>query len=314
MGSYKLVVGNASPVPGTAGTWSVNPPLTPDNTAVQVAGDGLTAIVDLAAVNASDTFLNCNPSLLTVYLDGEETPSGFPSGFTFLTANIRLVGSASSAVGNPSLLVLGWDGVDLFAYTVSTINSGPIVLALDITGLSDLTILSRIYRAKILASNFGVRQVIFDEFVITGEYDIESFTFAYTPNPAEGATVHPGDIITLTSPGTDPDTDLDLLELSILLGDTEITPIVQTQTLLTFEIPADFEPGLVTVYGVGNGTQFTGAEALVSYTITPVDGSGIYVLTPGKTDDTVYEDTASGDETVDIAIDNIYGKTGFVGG
>ena len=151
---------------------------------------------------------------------------------------------------------------------------------------------------------------------IEGTYELEQF--AFTASPVDGSTVHIGDTITLTSPGTDPVTDLNLSQLSIVLDQggvqTPIVPTSQTAILFVFDIPAGYPNGTTVVVAVGNGVQFSGQIALVTYSITPVDGSGIYTLVTDKSDDTIYDDTATGNSTIDVAILDPYGKIGFIGG
>ena len=160
----------------------------------------------------------------------------------------------------------------------------------------------------------GSCQIDFSFISLRLEYD---FQFAYTPNPASG-DVDPGDEVSITSPGTNPLTDLDLSELEFFIEvdgeEIPIYPTVQTQQLVTFVVPS-LPPGTpdYTISARG-GTQFSGSVGLVVYTVTMVDGSGIYVLTPGKLNDTVYTDSATDDDTIDLPIPQPFGKTGFVGG
>lgn len=58
------------------------------------------------------------------------------------------------------------------------------------------------------------------------------------------------------------------------------------------------------------GHQFEGSVTLATFTILNFEGSGIYTLVPGKTNDTLYSSTRNG-TTYDVKIPNPFGKTGF---
>lgn len=58
------------------------------------------------------------------------------------------------------------------------------------------------------------------------------------------------------------------------------------------------------------GNQFDGSIILANFVILNFEGSGIYKLVPGKTNDTLYSSSRDG-STYDVKIPNPFGKTGF---
>ena len=58
------------------------------------------------------------------------------------------------------------------------------------------------------------------------------------------------------------------------------------------------------------GTQFAGSVPLGTFTILVANATGIYRLTPGKANDTLYHSARDG-TTYDVKIPNPFGKTGF---
>lgn len=96
-------------------------------------------------------------------------------------------------------------------------------------------------------------------------------------------------------------------------------------TVIIFQIPPFIEIKLndptipnwpvitITPIIVISGTTFSGSIPLTPFVITLADASGIYSLTPGKTNDTVY-DNVNPPETIDVKIPNPFIKTGFIGG
>lgn len=139
---------------------------------------------------------------------------------------------------------------------------------------------------------------------IYGDYSILAYTF--TLNPVNGSSVDPGDVITITSDPNDPDA-LNLLGIKIV----GVKPNVQTANLLTFNVP--YTGGTFVLTAIGDGFQFTGSVILGSFIINNFDGSGIYVLVPGKRNDTIYN-TARDGTTTDYKIPNPFGRTGFISG
>jgi len=163
----------------------------------------------------------------------------------------------------------------------------------------------------VFATGGSVGQQFFTA-VIDGTYDIVSFLF--TLDPVSGSDVDVDDLITITSPGTDIFTDLDLSQLTIPMACGTVVPITQTQTLFTFRIPAACTgAGAVSIVATGNGVQFSGTITLGSLTILLTNASGIYTLVPGKTNDTLYDSARDG-TTRNVRIPDPFAKTGFIGG
>jgi hypothetical protein len=144
---------------------------------------------------------------------------------------------------------------------------------------------------------------------ITGEYTTMDITLD-APNPA-----HNGDTVTLTAPS-----GLDGVASIQLINGTDIVTVLaadfvsQSATELVFLIPIYFNfPGTVNLIGIGNGVQFSGSVTLGTLTVLIENGSGVYEIVRGKTNDTIYSNSASGNTTTDVAIPNPFGRTGFVG-
>jgi hypothetical protein len=64
----------------------------------------------------------------------------------------------------------------------------------------------------------------------------------------------------------------------------------------------------------GTGTEFDGSVLLGPIIILNTLTSGLYKIVADKTDDTMYIDSPNSDDTVEIAIPDPFGKTGFIGG
>lgn len=91
--------------------------------------------------------------------------------------------------------------------------------------------------------------------------------------------------------------------------------------VITLIIPWGFEDYTGEVELTGEvkdpkGTQFSGSVPLGTLTISYADTSGIYAVTPNKTNDTIYYRVLLGpvDATEDVVIPIPSAKTGFVGG
>lgn len=132
---------------------------------------------------------------------------------------------------------------------------------------------------------------------ISGTYDIEQFQFTFNLQPSQ--PVKPGDPVVITSDPKDPKhLNLKNLTLTITPEDPDDDPIpvkkilVQTESYLEFLLP-DFslkKPKILEIELIGNGVQFSGSvSAGILDTIYFNAASGIYVLTPGKTTDTLYD-------------------------
>ena len=140
---------------------------------------------------------------------------------------------------------------------------------------------------------------------ISGNYEI--FIWTWTLNPVSGSLVSPGDTITIASTGVDA---LLLDELTIEMGGIPIVPSAQTENLLTFIVPNI--NGSSSIIATGNGVQFGGTVLLGSLTVLVDSGSGIYFISPGKTNDTIYDRNNPG-QSIIVKIPNPFAKTGFIG-
>lgn len=179
-------------------------------------------------------------------------------------------------------------------------------------------------------------------------YTYESFTWTLE-NPAvpvHGGTLPPspteGSSVVITSPG--PPTGIDPTHISNDIGggvsdvnlfyvdvDNHIrivnipttNIITRTTTSFTFIIPPFLTasylysnklplktevPIIISV--IGDGTQFSGSVNLGSLNLYVEEASGIYILTAGKTNDTLY--TGDGNTTQDVEIPDPYIKTAFL--
>ena len=157
-------------------------------------------------------------------------------------------------------------------------------------------------------------------FLIGGAYDIVNFSFTVDPQPAVL-----GDTITVGA--TDALDEVDEIHITYIdpvsgeVVDTTVPQsafLTQTPTEITFilssaYVPSDFA-GDVMLWGVGNGTQFSGTIALGVLAILIENGSGLYRLVARKTNDTVYISSATGDDTQDVAFPDPFFQTGYVGG
>lgn len=259
------------------------------------------------------------------YLDGAAVPTPFgslPPGFTPTSASIRSkVNFASNGttfrrfVQFASLL----EEVEIIV-GAGVINSTPFP---NPTIPSALNLLNNGMGIRHLLAGIGANNVQIDLLEIEGNYD--SVAFQYTLDPAAGSDVEAntpdingepannGTLITIESDPLDP-THLLLDELTISVTCGSVIIKTQTETLLEFWIPSSCSgSGSTNITATGNGVQFSGSVNLGALNILETDGSGIYVITPGKTNDTLYSSERDG-TTRDVKIPNPLGKTGFVGG
>jgi hypothetical protein len=118
------------------------------------------------------------------------------------------------------------------------------------------------------------------------------------PDPA------PSTPTTITIEGTDLD-GLDDLTLVVDGTTFPITPIIQNTTQIVFVV----ETGV----HVGTATIFSGSVELGTLTIYLASGSGIYRIVKNKRNDTQY-DRSTPSATIDVAIPEPFGETGFIGG
>lgn len=127
--------------------------------------------------------------------------------------------------------------------------------------------------------------------------------------------------VTVTSDGPDAMDFTQLLTVTLDWTDADGNPhsvdvpqilwIVITINLFTFLVPAGVDGQIVTVNVTS--TQFSGSVELGKLiTIFFLNATGIYTITAGKTNDTIYDNDNGG--TIDVKIPNPFFKTGFIGG
>lgn len=174
---------------------------------------------------------------------------------------------------------------------------------------------------------FGVRFDIanggtnggFGDLFISGNYEIQSFTFDLQVPDEQ---VNTGDEITVTS--EEPDgldfnqvTDIDI-EYTDENGDPQVIPVIvirsQTTHRLVFVMPnllsIGTPPGIIII--TIHSTQFSGSVTLGKLvTIYFLNAPGIYTLVKDKKTDTLYDIENGG--TVEVKIPDPFAKTGFVG-
>jgi hypothetical protein len=88
--------------------------------------------------------------------------------------------------------------------------------------------------------------------------------------------------------------------------------VTQTPTSLTFILPFLGFTGTAQLFM--QGTSFSGSVLLGSLEVLVENGSGIYEIVPGKTNDTIYVNSGDGPTTQDVKIPNPRWKTGYIGG
>jgi hypothetical protein len=308
--------------------------------AFQTAGAGDDAIHFYSQVGAPKTGqIQYEIQGDNVFLDGSPTGinlQSLPAGFQLINLQELTTPAASFPTGIGSCATnLGASSVaeiqirfGLYGptnFVANGVTPSTIVLVDDIDFESPIDLLSFLL-ADLSTVYDGVNVVvasIADVIDIEGEYT--TFQYTYTIDPVDGSNVEPntpdingepannGTLITIESDPLDPDhVLLDELTISVTCGSIIIK--TQTETLLEFWIPVDCSgAGDIAIVATGNGVQFSGSVVLATLNILETDGSGIYVITPGKTNDTLYSSERDG-TTRDVKIPNPLGKTGFVGG
>lgn len=131
--------------------------------------------------------------------------------------------------------------------------------------------------------------------------------------------IQDGDHVEATSGGGDGVDFSQLLTASLEWTDSGGSHSLNIPTWLIFTLhrwvfvvpPLTGDPAIVHV--VITSTQFTGSVDLGPLlTIFFTNATGIYTLTAGKTNDTIYDNDNGG--TIDVKIPNPFWKTGFIGG
>lgn len=287
---------------------------------------GQYTLIDHSAIADSISF-EIAPSGLGIFIDtlGAIEWNILPMGILFTNVTINISGVAISAIGATST----------FRFTCGLYDSGAISTALGPiaqninpgVAYTSLQILNIVAKLAFTSSGNAVisspTQVLaFDGIYLTGNYIIQKFQATMTPANPFTAVADP---ITITSQsGNANAADLSHV-VSINIGyydSSSVFHIVnipagsfvsQSQFSIVFDM-INFSTAIqVFVDIVSDGTQFSGSITLGSLpTINFTDGTGIYVLSPGKTNDTLYAQGTNPIQTVSVAIPNPFIKTAFL--
>lgn len=102
--------------------------------------------------------------------------------------------------------------------------------------------------------------------------------------------------------------------------DTVFAPGTYTYSVAAYKYPSSISPfsssfdvtfgGPPTFEFVASGGMSFGGGALFGFLVDP---SGVYTLTPGKTHDTIYNNTKAGNTTIDVKIPDPFVDTAFIG-
>jgi hypothetical protein len=183
-------------------------------------------------------------------------------------------------------------------------------------GPYDILTLFTFLTAEILVNNpASARALVNTSLFLTGLYDIISTQWVVTnlthPNSNVPLDIHAGDRIQITTP----DASFDFTTVTkIKTKNFEITSfITQTSLLLIFEIPRTSSDDSSTLL-LMEGTTFVGNAVVTTVNILAMHASGIYKLVAGKTNDTIYDNSSTGNTTTDTKFPDPFIKTGFIGG
>ena len=227
--------------------------------------------------------------------------AGLPAGFTVVTATLHVTdngqGGSSAIKRNFSTILAtnpdngGTKNVNLVAPLdmLSVVN--------DTYGIDFITVAG--WLPAVTAS-------VVSPLNITGTYNLIN-----TDWTLPSGTFKAGDKVTITSVGP-----LAQGVTGVLIGSTTKVAaqdfLEQTPTQITFYMPEFGNvTGLINIFVIGNGVQFSGSVFLGTLTVSFVDASGIYVLTNLKPTDTLYDRTTPG-ATVEIAIQDPTIETAFL--
>jgi len=286
------------------------------------------------APDAGSYELDCSV-VSTILVDGVATDfAGLPAGFTITGLTLNLVIQTHNGVadgGNNCYSVFKvLHGLDTL-YNDPTIANGnhfPLALTVDITGMSPIDLFSDHWKFQMTsaannAAATGCGSLPYASavdsitgFYLTGTYALENFQFNLnnSSQPVESNVTQ----VTITSDPDDPDhLKLDQLDPTtpIQVDGTDvplINIISQSEFELVFVIFFTGTPQVVTVSVTGNGTQFSGSVTLGKLeTIYFLNAPGIYFLDSSATADVLYDTDNGG--TIEVAIPDPFGKTGFIG-
>lgn len=274
--------------------------------------------------------------------------NGLPAGFTPTSASLKI---SCDVTGNPATLLLNVLGID-HSYDLNSIIS-PITYNFDFSGTPPTLVeLQSQIELKITFTAVNASEFFWD-LRIEGAYDIETFVEPNPNNTTNPDVFQPGvDNVTVSSPGPPSGPDLTTItQIDIKKPEPDNTLIVsipqtcfttQNITILVFLLPLlrlifnvngclpgppyfpdlpcmgplpkcpppDWKPGKYNIFGV----TFSGSVILGSLYISLKNGSGIYSIVSGKTNDTIYINSPGNNQTMDFKIPNPFFKTGLIGG
>lgn len=261
------------------------------------------------------------------FLDGSGTPvsrAGLPSGFTMtspLTLKCPTNGPPESIGGPISFHAPSTNQVNVtwgtysnsFDDVLAEVSDIPFTDPIDFAGSLLLELISTVGS---FGDNFAY---VVDSLEVSGSYTAVAFSWTIT---TPDSPVPKGAKITIHKDPTDVDqpnlNDITGIQIAwddkeMLVPDWDIIWI--TEDIFIFYLPYGFDDfeGNIDLTALVESTEFSGSVPLGSLTILFENGSGVYQLTPGKTNDTLYNPDRDG-STTDKAFPSPYGKTGFVGG
>jgi hypothetical protein len=314
MGTF---IGKANAIIGRSevgAIWSVTPGGATSDAALLAAIQGISIAQGIVA-NATPNTMFISFSI-ELFLDGGVTPilsaNDLPPGFTVTSLDLvaRIGNDLSAGVGAFALEFVPAESIDISGTTgASPIYTYTIPHALPVSNIHLFS--EQIGFESQFPGGAGSVNTSLYYIILQGTYDL--IPFQWTLDPISGSNVDIGDLVTITSDPNDPD-HLLLDQLTISMSCGTVVPIIQTETLFTFLIPGSCTGnGSTSITATGNGTQFSGSVSLGTLNILLTNGSGIYVLTPGATHDTLYSSLRDG-TTRNVKIPNPFAKTGFIGG
>ncbi len=237
------------------------------------------------------------------------TLNQLPAGFTIVSCALDIF-----SIYTWDQVVLDYSNTISFANELNDVIPGVASTTATITPalVPDIVAVSGFIKFTVNRNSFNHVATAYRNIHVYGVYSILSYTFSF---PLDGTNIdlQKNRLITITSDPLDPNA-MDLTHITVALGACAITIVTQTTNLLVFSIPDSCSgDGLTSVVATGDGFQFSGPVTLGGITILTTNASGIYVLTAGKTSDTLYSSLRDG-TTYDVKIPDPFAKTGFIGG
>lgn len=320
--SISALTGGRSPA-GTTEGWFSSAGGSTDDLLEQAISSGkvLVYVSDDEGVVIGSISLGFDQNTPIFSLDG-----GPAISFNSLPSGFKVLGASASwtffSAGGTITDFIGFQLFNLFSRVQQNFPSIAGFTGLSIPAMSALDFIDLEFKLDFSIDTTGFVSFVtccdFTSFSLTGTYSIESFQYTLK-TPVIAPTT--GDVITITS---DPKNPLhlkldDITTINIILPDLTVVPVtaIVTSTLseffLQFILPDIITSPIITIQVVGNGTQFSGSIDLGQLiTIFFLNGTGIYKLVPGKTNDTLYVQDLDPVQTIDVKIPTPFAKTGFL--